>query len=45
VEPRLVVMIEYREWTPAGRLRAPVYQGLVDAASESITREAEHPET
>ena len=28
VEPVLVARVEYREWTPYGRLRAPVFKGL-----------------
>jgi bifunctional non-homologous end joining protein LigD len=28
VEPELVVEVEFREWTKAGALRAPVYKGL-----------------
>lgn len=28
VEPVLVARIEYKEWTPYGRLRAPVFKGL-----------------
>jgi bifunctional non-homologous end joining protein LigD len=30
VEPRLVVEVEFREWTRDGALRAPVYKGLRD---------------
>jgi bifunctional non-homologous end joining protein LigD len=30
VEPVLVARVEYREWTPYGRLRAPVFKGLVE---------------
>ena len=36
VEPRLVVRVEFREWTRAGTLRAPAFKGLrpdIDAAS------------
>lgn len=29
IEPRLVARIEYREWTPDRRLRAPVFKGIV----------------
>jgi bifunctional non-homologous end joining protein LigD len=28
VEPRLVVEVDFREWTAARTLRAPVYKGL-----------------
>ena len=45
VEPQLVAMIEYREWTPYRRLRAPVYKGLVnDVEPHEVTWEAEAPE-
>lgn len=30
VEPRLVVEVEFTQWTSAGRLRAPSYKGLRD---------------
>ncbi len=30
VEPRLVIQVGYDRWTKAGRMRAPVYQGLRD---------------
>ncbi len=30
VEPRLVIRVGYDRWTKAGRMRAPVYQGLRD---------------
>ncbi|HEX2421034.1 MAG TPA: DNA ligase [Acidimicrobiia bacterium] len=44
VEPRLVAMIEYREWTPYRRLRAPVYKGLVhDVEPHDITWDSEAP--
>jgi bifunctional non-homologous end joining protein LigD len=40
VEPRLVVEVEFAEWTRDGRLRAPVYLGLRDDRdAESVTRE------
>lgn len=29
VEPVLVAIVEYREWTPYGRLRAPAFKGLL----------------
>ncbi|MGH8958948.1 MAG: non-homologous end-joining DNA ligase [Acidimicrobiia bacterium] len=45
VEPNLVAMIEYREWTPYRRLRAPVYKGLVhDLEPLDITWASEAPE-
>jgi bifunctional non-homologous end joining protein LigD len=43
VEPVVVVEIEYREWTPFARLRAPVFKGLSDADVEAVTWEAEGP--
>jgi bifunctional non-homologous end joining protein LigD len=43
VDPLLVAEIEYREWTPFARMRAPVFKGLTDAQSESVTWEAEGP--
>jgi bifunctional non-homologous end joining protein LigD len=30
VEPRLVIEVAFDRWTKAGRMRAPVYQGLRD---------------
>ena len=45
VEPKLVARIEYREWTPYRRLRAPVYKGLVnDLDPRQVTWEAEAPD-
>jgi bifunctional non-homologous end joining protein LigD len=45
VEPRLVAMIEFREWTPYRRLRAPVYKGLAhDVEPLDITWESEAPD-
>ena len=41
----LAVEIEYRQWTPYDRLRAPVFKGLaVDVPPESVTWETEGPE-
>lgn len=40
VEPRLVVQIRFGEWTSAGRLRHPVYQGVrVDKDPVEVRRE------
>ena len=40
----LVVEIEYRQWTPYDRLRAPVFKGLaLDVPPDSVTWEAEGP--
>jgi bifunctional non-homologous end joining protein LigD len=30
VAPQLVIQVGYDRWTKAGRMRAPVYQGLRD---------------
>jgi bifunctional non-homologous end joining protein LigD len=39
-EPRLVVEVEFSEWTHDGHLRAPVYKGLrEDKAPEEVRRE------
>jgi bifunctional non-homologous end joining protein LigD len=43
VEPQLVVEIEYREWTPYDRLRAPVFKGLSPDPPEAVTWEEERP--
>ena len=44
IEPRIAVEIEYRQWTPYDRLRAPVFKGLaIDVASESVTWESDGP--
>jgi bifunctional non-homologous end joining protein LigD len=44
VDPVLVVEIEYRQWTPFDRLRAPVFKGLAaDVPPHSVTLETEGP--
>ena len=43
VEPALAVEIEYREWTPYGRLRAPVFKGISPQPPEAVTWEEEGP--
>jgi bifunctional non-homologous end joining protein LigD len=44
VEPRLVARIEYREWTPDRRLRAPVFKGIArDHEPSEVTWENEAP--
>lgn len=44
VEPVLVAEIEYRQWTPFDRLRAPVFKGLtVDVPPHAVTWETERP--
>ncbi len=42
-DPRLVAVVEYREWTPGGKLRAPVFVGFTDEPPEEATWEAEGP--
>ena len=40
VEPRLVVEVEYTDWTPDGKLRHPSYKGLrPDLLPEDVVRE------
>jgi bifunctional non-homologous end joining protein LigD len=40
VEPKLVVEVEFAEWTHDGRLRAPSYQGIrEDKAAEDVRQE------
>lgn len=40
VEPRLVVQVRFSEWTPDGRLRHPVYEGLrTDKNPVEVVRE------
>jgi bifunctional non-homologous end joining protein LigD len=43
VEPQLVVQVECKEWTLAGRLRAPSFKGFTDDPVEAVTWEAEGP--
>ena len=44
VEPRLVAEIEFREWTAARTLRAPVYKGLrPDKSPAEVVFEEEQP--
>ncbi len=43
VDPVLVASVEYKEWTHASRLRAPVFKGFTDTASEEVTWAAEGP--
>jgi bifunctional non-homologous end joining protein LigD len=44
VDPQIVVELEYREWTPYGRLRAPVFKGFSEVSPEQVTWEAEGPD-
>ncbi len=40
VKPQLVAQVRFSNWTPEGRLRAPVFVGLRnDVAAESVARE------
>ena len=41
VEPRLVARVAYRNWTEAGRLRHPRFEGFTDDPAEAVTWEAE----
>ena len=43
VEPGMVVRVSFKNWTAAGRLRAPVFDGLDLVDSASVTWEAEGP--
>lgn len=43
VEPSLVAVVEFKEWTRPGHLRAPAFKGLSDDPWESVTWEAEGP--
>lgn len=43
LDPQIVVDIEYREWTPYDRIRAPVFKGFSDVPAELVTWEAEGP--
>jgi bifunctional non-homologous end joining protein LigD len=43
VEPRLVARVEFKEWTRAGRLRAPSFKGFLSDPVEEVTWEAEGP--
>ena len=45
VEPTLVALVEFKEWTRAGKLRAPSFKGFTDDAWETITWTAEGPPT
>ena len=43
VVPHLVARVEFKEWTNAGRLRAPSFKGFVADPAEEQTWEAEGP--
>ncbi len=44
VHPHLVAVVQYKEWTSAGRLRAPSFKGFTDDPPEMITWQSEGPE-
>ncbi len=41
VQPGIVIRVEYKEVTPDGRLRAPVFKGASDVPPEEVTWSAE----
>lgn len=43
VFPQLVAMVEYKEWTAVGRLRAPVFKGFTDDPPGSVDWVSEGP--
>lgn len=43
VDPTLVAAVGYRNWTEAGRLRHPRFQGFTDDPVDTITWESEGP--
>ncbi len=43
VEPRLVALVQFKQWTATGRLRAPSFQGFTDDAPEAATWDSEGP--
>ncbi len=43
VEPQLVAAVEYKEFTSAGRLRAPVFKGFTADPVDAVTWDAEGP--
>ena len=44
VDPQLVAVVQYKEWTSAGRLRAPSFKGFAGDAPDTITWEREGPD-
>lgn len=44
VEPQLVALVQYKEWTGSGKLRAPSFKGFTDDPAGSITWDVEGPE-
>lgn len=43
VYPQLVALVQFREWTQVGRLRAPVFKGFTDDPKDEVTWESEGP--
>jgi bifunctional non-homologous end joining protein LigD len=43
VSPQLVAVVRFKQWTKAGRLRAPSFKGFSDLGPESATWETEGP--
>lgn len=43
VHPQLVAMVRFKEWTSAGRVRAPSFLGFTDDPAAAITWEEEGP--
>ncbi len=43
VEPHLVAMVRYKQWTAAGRVRAPSFKGFTDDAVAAVTWDEEGP--
>lgn len=43
VAPALVAVVQYKEWTAAGRLRGPSFKGFTDHPAAEVTWEAEGP--
>ena len=43
IEPSLVAVVEFKEWTRAGKLRAPSFKGFTDDDPASTTWDSEGP--
>jgi bifunctional non-homologous end joining protein LigD len=44
VEPQLVAVVQYKEFTGSGRLRGPSFKGFTDDDPAAITWQAEGPD-
>ena len=44
VAPTLVAVVQYKEWTTAGRLRGPSFKGFTDHPAAAVTWDTEGPE-